>query len=68
MADLIQEQGIGSDFGFDASENGFDPEDALVPVAPAFPHPVPQFILDQLEDRNKIMSEALEDSEDGEYI
>ncbi|KAK8388730.1 hypothetical protein O3P69_020615 [Scylla paramamosain] len=33
---------------FVANENGFQPESDLLPVAPAFPHPIPQFVLDQI--------------------
>jgi hypothetical protein len=27
---------------------GYQPESAAIPVAPAFPHPIPQFVLDQI--------------------
>ena len=33
---------------FVADANGYQPESALLPVAPAFPHPIPQFVLDQI--------------------
>ncbi|XP_071516398.1 cuticle protein AM1159-like [Panulirus ornatus] len=33
---------------FVANENGYQPESPLLPVAPAFPHPIPQFVLDQI--------------------
>ncbi|XP_071516028.1 cuticle protein AMP1A-like [Panulirus ornatus] len=33
---------------FVANENGYQPESDLLPVAPAFPHPIPQFVLDQI--------------------
>ncbi|XP_064093875.1 cuticle protein AMP1A-like [Macrobrachium nipponense] len=33
---------------FVANENGFQPESNLLPVAPEFPHPIPQFVLDQI--------------------
>ncbi|XP_045135724.1 cuticle protein AM/CP1114-like [Portunus trituberculatus] len=33
---------------FVANENGFQPESPLLPVAPEFPHPIPQFVLDQI--------------------
>ncbi|XP_042218158.1 cuticle protein AMP1A-like [Homarus americanus] len=31
-----------------ADENGYQPQSDLLPVAPAFPHPIPQFVLDQI--------------------
>merc|ERR1719337_304878 len=41
-----------------ADANGFQPQSDLLPVAPAFPHPIPQFVLDQIakaavEDANR---------------
>ena len=34
---------------FVANENGFQPESDFLPVAPAFPHPIPDFVLEQIE-------------------
>ena len=34
---------------FVANENGYQPESSALPVAPEFPHPIPQFVLDQIE-------------------
>ncbi|XP_027236913.1 cuticle protein AM/CP1114 [Penaeus vannamei] len=34
---------------FVANENGYQPESSLLPVAPAFPHPIPDFVLRQIE-------------------
>ncbi|XP_071516380.1 cuticle protein AMP1A-like [Panulirus ornatus] len=31
-----------------ADANGYQPQSDLLPVAPAFPHPIPQFVLDQI--------------------
>ncbi|XP_064094402.1 cuticle protein AMP1A-like [Macrobrachium nipponense] len=31
-----------------ANENGFQPQSDILPVAPEFPHPIPQFVLDQI--------------------
>ncbi|XP_068206543.1 cuticle protein AMP1A-like [Palaemon carinicauda] len=33
---------------FVADENGFQPQSDILPVAPEFPHPIPQFVLDQI--------------------
>jgi len=32
-----------------ADENGFQPQSDFLPVAPAFPHPIPEFVLEQIE-------------------
>ncbi|XP_047469453.1 uncharacterized protein LOC125025483 [Penaeus chinensis] len=34
---------------FVANENGFQPQSDLLPVAPEFPHPIPDFVLEQIE-------------------
>ncbi|XP_045593229.2 cuticle protein AMP1A [Procambarus clarkii] len=31
-----------------ADENGFQPQSDLLPVAPEFPHPIPDFVLEQI--------------------
>ncbi|XP_047469756.1 cuticle protein AMP1A-like [Penaeus chinensis] len=46
-----------------ADENGFQPQSDLLPVAPEFPHPIPQFVLDQIakaaeEDRNRARDDS----------
>ncbi|XP_045135965.1 cuticle protein AM1159-like [Portunus trituberculatus] len=43
---------------FVADENGYQPQSNLLPVAPEFPHPIPDFVLAQIakaaeEDRNR---------------
>ncbi|XP_042208998.1 cuticle protein AMP4-like [Homarus americanus] len=43
-----QEDGTLAVVQFVADENGFQPQSSLLPVAPAFPHPIPQFVLDQI--------------------
>ncbi|XP_076035275.1 cuticle protein AM/CP1114-like [Oratosquilla oratoria] len=37
------------DLTFVADADGYKPESSFLPVAPAFPHPIPQFVLDQIE-------------------
>ncbi|CAL4122257.1 unnamed protein product, partial [Meganyctiphanes norvegica] len=32
-----------------ANEGGFQPQSDFLPVAPAFPHPIPDFVLEQIE-------------------
>ncbi|XP_068249885.1 cuticle protein AMP4-like isoform X1 [Palaemon carinicauda] len=44
-----QADGTLASVSFVADENGFQPQSSLLPVAPAFPHPIPQFVLDQIE-------------------
>ncbi|CAL4170063.1 unnamed protein product, partial [Meganyctiphanes norvegica] len=34
---------------FVANENGFQPQSSALPVAPVFPHPIPEFVLEQIE-------------------
>lgn len=34
---------------FVADDKGYKPESPFLPVAPAFPYPIPQFVLDQIE-------------------
>ncbi|KAK4326472.1 hypothetical protein Pmani_002998 [Petrolisthes manimaculis] len=34
---------------FVADENGYQPQSDVLPVAPEFPHPIPQFVLEQIE-------------------
>ncbi|XP_066983688.1 endocuticle structural glycoprotein SgAbd-1-like [Macrobrachium rosenbergii] len=43
------EDGSIATFNFVADENGYQPQSDLLPVAPAFPHPIPQFVLEQIE-------------------
>merc|ERR1712168_926631 len=48
---------------FVANENGYQPESSLLPVAPAFPHPIPEFVLEQIrfaESQRAALAEALE--------
>merc|ERR1711970_249711 len=47
---------------------GYQPESAALPVAPVFPHPIPQFVLDQIrfaqeEDQNRPLDAAR-----GDYV
>ncbi|XP_064089159.1 cuticle protein AMP4-like [Macrobrachium nipponense] len=43
------EDGSLAEVTFVADENGYQPDSSLLPVAPAFPHPIPQYVLDQIE-------------------
>merc|ERR1711887_191776 len=58
IADSDEKQGVisfthpdGTPFHltFVADENGFQPQSDALPVAPAFPHPIPDFVLEQIE-------------------
>ncbi|XP_071521900.1 cuticle protein AMP4-like [Panulirus ornatus] len=42
------DDGTVAEVSFVADENGFQPQSNLLPVAPAFPHEIPQFVLDQI--------------------
>merc|ERR1711970_1705009 len=37
------------ELSFVANEGGFQPQSDFLPVAPAFPHPIPDFVLEQIE-------------------
>ncbi|XP_066943587.1 cuticle protein AMP1A-like [Macrobrachium rosenbergii] len=41
-------EGVPVQVKYVANENGFQPQSDLLPVAPEFPHPIPQFVLDQI--------------------
>lgn len=43
---------------FVANERGYQPESSFLPKAPAFPHPIPQFVLDQIAFAEKQKEEA----------
>ena len=43
---------------FVADENGFQPQSSFLPVAPAFPHPIPDFVLEQIEKAAREDAEA----------
>ncbi|XP_068250403.1 cuticle protein AM1159-like [Palaemon carinicauda] len=45
----VQDDGSLANLKFVADEFGYQPESDLLPVAPHFPHPIPQFVLDQIE-------------------
>lgn len=37
-----------AEVSYTADEGGFQPESSLIPVAPAFPHPIPLFVQEQI--------------------
>merc|ERR1712198_93180 len=41
--------GESFELSFVADENGYQPQSEHLPVAPAFPHPIPDFVLEQIE-------------------
>merc|ERR1711887_341727 len=45
----VMEDGSVATLKFVADEGGFQPESSILPVAPAFPHPIPKFVMDQIE-------------------
>ncbi|KAK8740177.1 hypothetical protein OTU49_003082, partial [Cherax quadricarinatus] len=52
---------------FVADQNGFQPESDVLPVAPAFPHSIPEYVLEQIdfaakEDAARAAAEAAERS------
>ena len=47
---------------FVADAEGYKPESSALPVAPAFPHPIPQFVLDQIA-----FAASQKSSEEGTY-
>merc|ERR1719466_261305 len=47
---------------FVADAEGYKPESSALPIAPAFPHPIPQFVLDQIA-----FAASQKSSEEGTY-
>merc|ERR1711970_808343 len=45
----VMEDGSVVPLKFVANEKGFQPESSILPVAPAFPHPIPKFVMAQIE-------------------
>ncbi|CAL4156473.1 unnamed protein product [Meganyctiphanes norvegica] len=45
----VMDDGSVVQLKFVADEGGFQPESSILPVAPAFPHPIPKFVMDQIE-------------------
>ncbi|XP_042859553.1 cuticle protein AMP4-like [Penaeus japonicus] len=43
------EDGTLAEVTFVADEKGYQPDSSLLPVAPAFPHPIPEYVLKQIE-------------------
>merc|ERR1712179_165695 len=44
----VMEDGSVVQLKFVADEGGFQPESSILPVAPAFPHPIPEWVMDQI--------------------
>merc|ERR1719513_307002 len=60
----------GEDFelSFVANEGGYQPQSPYLPVAPAFPHPIPDFVLEQIEfARNNPLTSSEEQGNYGPY-
>ncbi|CAL4143726.1 unnamed protein product [Meganyctiphanes norvegica] len=45
----VMDDGSVVQLKFVADEGGFQPESSILPVAPTFPHPIPKFVMDQIE-------------------
>ncbi|XP_047478864.1 cuticle protein AM1159-like [Penaeus chinensis] len=45
---FLMDDGRVAEVKYLADENGFQVQSPLLPVAPEFPHPIPQFVLDQI--------------------
>ncbi|XP_042887672.1 cuticle protein AMP4-like [Penaeus japonicus] len=48
LVHLENPNGSIAEVRYQADENGFQAQSPLLPVAPEFPHPIPQFVLDQI--------------------
>merc|ERR1712098_736399 len=46
---FISPEGSAHELSYIADENGYQPQSDDLPVAPAFPHPIPDFVLAQIE-------------------
>ncbi|XP_042229223.1 cuticle protein AMP5-like [Homarus americanus] len=56
---------------YTADEFGFQPKSSLLPVAPEFPHPIPQFVLDQIafgEEQRRLKALRLQELEQQERL
>ncbi|KAA0195096.1 Cuticle Protein CPR RR-1 [Hyalella azteca] len=49
------------------AEGGYQPESSALPVAPAFPHEIPQFVLDQIAKAAREDEEAARSGSSGRY-
>merc|ERR1712002_250362 len=59
---FLQDDGSVVEVRYIADENGFRVDHPLLPVAPANPHPVPQFVLDQIafgEEQRRLEAQGL---------
>lgn len=62
-----QDDGTVAEVHYVADEKGFQPDSSLIPVAPAFPHPIPLFVQEQIhfaEEQRRL--KALEEQQEEE--
>ena len=60
--------GTEFDLKFVANAAGYQPESDALPVAPAFPHPIPQFVIDQIEKAQEEDRNREPDPAQGDYV
>lgn len=61
------DDGTVAEVRYVADEGGFQPDSALIPVAPAFPYPIPLFVQEQIafaEEQRRL--EALKEQQEQE--
>merc|ERR1712098_374095 len=63
---FISPEGLTHELTYVADENGYQPQSDDLPVAPAFPHPIPDFVLAQIEKAAR--EDAERDSDEESYF